>query len=298
MKVERNGKEFELTKDELFLAHKEYVTSSMQHVLENDFEIPAKYSALIAKEAFHMYHEGGHEEHLSIELAAGNYHTLTHEPTVKILSTESTEFDTGREMPLHEANSRFKDVDQLTHELYGDRSYDKTKFQLNFSLNGEQVVYEGVQNLGNLEGSLIDHIRNDENMQVYNRYYYDLNAVHDPTKADRIRNNGSFLLVPYLESHISLSNKETIIQEQLHNSDVLTIEANADYLHAMENYIQESRYCLNVGYDLPAEPRKVDFDQNLADSKSKNLEVTSQESEKKKPHNSPSKSHKTKSIRL
>ena len=62
-------------------------------------------------------------------------------------------------MPLHEANSRFKDVDQLTHELYGDRSYDKTKFQLNFSLNGEQVVYEGVQNLGNLEGSLIDHIR-------------------------------------------------------------------------------------------------------------------------------------------
>ena len=217
---------------------------------------------------------------------------------VKILSTKSTEFDTGREMPLHEANSRFKDVDQLTHELYGDRSYDKTKFQLNFSLNGEQVVYEGVQNLGNLEGSLIDHIRNDENMQVYNRYYYDLNAVHDPTKADRIRNNGSFLLVPYLESHISLSNKETIIQEQLHNSDVLTIEANADYLHAMEDYIQESRYCLNVGYDLPAEPRKVDFDQNLADSKSKNLEVTSQESEKKKPHNSPSKSHKTKSIRL
>ena len=172
------------------------------------------------------------------------------------------------------------------------------KRQLNFSLNGEQVVYEGVQNLGNLEGSLIDHIRNDENMQVYNRYYYDLNAVHDPTKADRIRNNGSFLLVPYLESHISLSNKETIIQEQLHNSDVLTIEANADYLHAMEDYIQESRYCLNVGYDLPAEPRKVDFDQNLADSKSKNLEVTSQESEKKKPHNSPSKSHKTKSIRL
>lgn len=169
MKVERNGKEFELTKDELFLAHKEYVTSSMQHVLENDFEIPAKYSALIAKEAFHMYHEGGHEEHLSIELAAGNYHTLTHEPTVKILSTESTEFDTGREMPLHEANSRFKDVDQLTHELYGDRSYDKTKFQLNFSLNGEQVVYEGVQNLGNLEGSLIDHIRNDENMQVVSR---------------------------------------------------------------------------------------------------------------------------------
>lgn len=83
MKVERNGKEFELTKDELFLAHKEYVTSSMQHVLENDFKIPAKYSALIAKEAFHMYHEGGHEEHLSIELAAGNYHTLTHEPTVK-----------------------------------------------------------------------------------------------------------------------------------------------------------------------------------------------------------------------
>ena len=157
-----------------------------------------------------------------------------------------------------------------------DRSYDKTKFQLNFSLNGEQVVYEGVQNLGNLEGSLIDHIRNDENMQVYNRYYYDLNAVHDPTKADRIRNNGSFLLVPYLESHISLSNKETIIQEQLHNSDVLTIEANADYLHAMEDYIQESRYCLNVGYDLPAEPRKVDFDQNLTDSKSKNLEVTSQ----------------------
>lgn len=53
MKVERNGKEFELTKDELFLAHKEYVTSSMQHVLENDFKIPAKYSALIAKEAFH-----------------------------------------------------------------------------------------------------------------------------------------------------------------------------------------------------------------------------------------------------
>ena len=100
MKVERNGKEFELTKDELFLAHKEYVTSSMQHVLENDFKIPAKYSALIAKEAFHMYHEGGHEEHLSIELAAGNYHTLTHEPTVKILSTKSTEFDTGREKQI------------------------------------------------------------------------------------------------------------------------------------------------------------------------------------------------------
>lgn len=151
MKVERNGKEFELTKDELFwpIRNMLQVLCNMSQKMISKFLPNIRHLQL--KKLFICITKRGHEEHLSIELAAGNYHTLTHEPTVKILSTESTEFDTGREMPLHEANSRFKDVDQLTHELYGDRSYDKTKFQLNFSLNGEQVVYEGVQNLGNLE---------------------------------------------------------------------------------------------------------------------------------------------------
>lgn len=53
MKIQRDGKEYTLTAEEVMEAHEEFVTSFMVAELENSYDVPHKYSKDLAKEALH-----------------------------------------------------------------------------------------------------------------------------------------------------------------------------------------------------------------------------------------------------
>lgn len=73
MKIKRNGKEYALTTEELFAAHREFVVNFMRDTLESDFEINEKDSEKLAEAAYEKYAEGdGKTEYECIEWAANH----------------------------------------------------------------------------------------------------------------------------------------------------------------------------------------------------------------------------------
>ena len=73
MKIKRNGKEYALTTEELFAAHREFVVNFMRDTLESDFGIDEKDSEKLAEAAYEKYAEGdGKTEYECIEWAANH----------------------------------------------------------------------------------------------------------------------------------------------------------------------------------------------------------------------------------
>ena len=73
-------------------------------------------------------------------------------------------------MPLHEAEAVFGALDsskRLEREQpdHAGSWYDKTKFRIDFTMQGQPDNYEGRQDFGDGDGSLIEHI------QGYHEYY-------------------------------------------------------------------------------------------------------------------------------
>jgi hypothetical protein len=92
------------------------------------------------------------------------------EPVVTILWSESPHLKDGQQMPLHEAEAVFKELDSARrHEReqpgYTGHWYDKTRFRIDFTMQGQPDSYEGRQDFGDGDGSLIQHIRG------YHEYY-------------------------------------------------------------------------------------------------------------------------------
>ena len=92
------------------------------------------------------------------------------EPVVTILWSESPHLKDGQQMPLHEAEAVFKELDSARrHDReqpgYTGHWYDKTKFRIDFTMQGQPDSYEGRQDFGDGGGSLIQHIRG------YHEYY-------------------------------------------------------------------------------------------------------------------------------
>lgn len=92
------------------------------------------------------------------------------EPTVTILWSESDKLQDGETMPLSVANRVFEELDTTQHterekDGYTGGWYDKTAFRIDFTLNGQPDNYEGRQDFGDGDGSLIQHIQN------YHEYY-------------------------------------------------------------------------------------------------------------------------------
>ena len=74
MYIEREGKRYELTAEELLEANAEFVTNWMKATLEENFSIPENISQKYAEWAYNRYSEGnGETEYECIELAAKEY---------------------------------------------------------------------------------------------------------------------------------------------------------------------------------------------------------------------------------
>ena len=198
------------------------------------------------------------------------------EPVVTILWSESPHLKDGQQMPLHEAEAVFKKLDSARrHDReqpgYTGHWYDKTKFRIDFTMQGQPDSYEGRQDFGDGDGSLIQHIRG------YHEYYaqdesWKNHVLHhegpEAWEADKAQRD--MLLhefVPYMELHCNLSAMEQEARRPLRSGETLTPEQTA-YFNAVLDYVKECRPLLNQGqYHLPEPPQLSDFDQSLQDYK-------------------------------
>ena len=194
------------------------------------------------------------------------------EPVVTILWSESPHLKDGQQMPLHEAEAVFKELDSARrHEQeqpgYTGHWYDKTKFRIDFTMQGQPDSYEGRQDFGDGDGSLIQHIRG------YHEYYaqdesWKNHVLHhegpEAWEADKAQRD--MLLhefVPYMELHCNLAAMEQEARRPLRSGETLTPEQTA-YFNAVLDYVKECRPLLNQGqYHLPEPPQLADFDQSL-----------------------------------
>lgn len=198
------------------------------------------------------------------------------EPVVTILWSESPHLKDGQQMPLHEAEAIFKELDSARrHEReqpgYTGHWYDKTKFRIDFTMQGQPDSYEGRQDFGDGDGSLIQHIRG------YHEYYaqdesWKNHVLHhegpEAWEADKAQRD--MLLhefIPYMELHCNLAAMEQEARRPLRSGETLTPEQTA-YFNAVLDYVKECRPLLNQGqYHLPEPPQLSDFDQSLQDYK-------------------------------
>ena len=198
------------------------------------------------------------------------------EPVVTILWSESPHLKDGQQMPLHEAEAVFKELDSARrHDReqpgYTGHWYDKTKFRIDFTMQGQPDSYEGRQDFGDGDGSLIQHIRD------YHEYYaqdesWKNHVLHhegpEAWEADKAQRD--MLLhefIPYMELHCNLAAMEQEARRPLRSGETLTPEQTA-YFNAVLDYVKECRPLLNQGqYHLPEPPQLADFDQSLQDYK-------------------------------
>lgn len=198
------------------------------------------------------------------------------EPVVTILWSESPHLKDGQQMPLHEAEAVFNELDSARrHEReqpgYTGHWYDKTKFRIDFTMQGQPDSYEGRQDFGDGDGSLIQHIRG------YHEYYaqdesWKNHVLHhegpEAWEADKAqRDTLLHEFIPYMELHCNLATMEQEARRPLRSGETLTPEQTA-YFNAVLDYVKECRPLLNQGqYHLPEPPQLADFDQSLQDYK-------------------------------
>lgn len=194
------------------------------------------------------------------------------EPTVTVVSSESNHLYDGQVMPLSRANDVFRTLDDAKRKErvkpgYSGTWYDKTKFKISFVFQGEADTYEGRQDFGDGDGSLIDHI------EAYHRYYE--TAPH--WKAHVLSTGGAEAweqdvaerrmildeLIPYLRMHCNLTEMEAAARE----AQRFVLERTAEemeFLDSVQIYTKNSRALLNKGeYKLPPAPQLVSYDKGL-----------------------------------
>lgn len=200
------------------------------------------------------------------------------EPTVTILWSEHSRFHDSESMSLSEANALIESLDEAT---VSEDGYYKTEFRIDYVMDGQPDHYTGRQDLGDGDGTLIDHI------EKYHAYYenngewdnYILrNEGKEALEADKEQR--AMLLhefVPYLKLHNNLSQMEQTAAKALEENSGMTPTETA-YHTAMREYVSKCRAMVNQGdYSLPPVPQLKDFDTELAAYKEHVKEEIAQE---------------------
>ena len=190
------------------------------------------------------------------------------EPVVTVIWSESPHLKDGQQMPLHEADALFARLDAEYPENMG---YDKTKFRIDCIFQGEPDSYEGRQDFGDRDGSLIEHIQSYHEFYAQDEHWKNhVLSTGGPEAWEQDKAHRDMLLhefIPYMKLHCSLSQMEQAAQGRLRSGETLTPEETS-YCNAVLSYVQECRPMLNQGqYQLPEPPKLSDFDQTLQDYK-------------------------------
>ena len=182
------------------------------------------------------------------------------QPVVTVLWSESDKLQEGEKLPLARADTLFANLDEAHKDIPG---YDKTKFRIDFTMNGEPDYYEGRQDFGDGDGGLIAHI------EKYHAYYqnnddWDSFLLHsqgkealDADKAQRDMLLNEF--IPYLKLHCNLSAQEKEASGVLEGGEALT-PGQTEYFEAVLAHVDVCREKLNNGeYQLPDPPQLSDY---------------------------------------
>ena len=200
------------------------------------------------------------------------------QPLVTVVWSESNELQDGIKLPLSRANEIFRSLDAAK---LNERGYDKTKFEIDYTLNGEASHYEGQQDFGDGDGSLIEHIEKFHTGYIQNEEYKSRLLQNDGQEAmeqtiaghEQVVNE----IVPYLKLHDSLSQMEQAAGQAMREADNLT-PAQTAYYEALQQYVDDCRAMLNQGnYALPAAPRLSDFDPELQEYQQHVMDEITQE---------------------
>ena len=205
------------------------------------------------------------------------------EPAVMIRYSEHEAIDGGKTYPLGEIDRLMERLDKEVRDARENPEngkYFKVDFQIESVENGRIQTYEGRQDLGDGDGSLIHHIqkhaeyyRNDPTYQNdlkqrSTEAWEQANAAYDATLQ---------VYVPYLELHRNLSDMERNAQTALEENGNMTPTETA-YHTAMIEYVSKCRGMVNQGdYDLPPVPKLADFDIELQEYKEHVKEEIAQE---------------------
>ena len=203
---------------------------------------------------------------------------LAAEPTVTILWSESPQLREGETIPLSRANTLIAGLDEANLASPG---YDKTAFRIDYVMNGQPDHYEGRQDLGDGDGSLVEHIEQHHTYYLNDKEWENYllrNEGKEALEADK--EHRAMLLnefIPYLKLHCNLSEMERIAGEALQSGENLAPTETA-YHTAIQAYVAECRGLVNQGeYNLPPVPQLKDFDVELAAYKEHVKEEIAQE---------------------
>lgn len=191
-------------------------------------------------------------------------------PVVKIEWSEHGAFDKGETLSLHEANVKFKTIDEAVVELKKEAAakgeyhpYYKTRFEINCVYNGQEFTYAGRQDLGDGDGNLIEHIKNFAD----NEY-----PISDMKESEQHRAIKEF--VNYLEQHDLLEQMKDVATSELARNEMImnsnaTPELKAEaqqhynYNQAMIDYVEKNCSNLNNGIPGIEAPKKADYIKGL-----------------------------------
>lgn len=193
-------------------------------------------------------------------------------PFVFICWSETYELEDGDVIPLEEADPIFERLDRTRvkdNKENNTGGYDKAKFVIYYQINGEPSTYEGRQDFGDGDGSLIEHI------EGFAKYYLETESGRQFLK-DMGEERGRAMqedceyirdeLLPYLKYHCNLyAIEKALLEEQKAEQEIPVVtdrqEARKEYQRDMLAFIQESRRVLNQGGTLPTMPDIRDYEE-------------------------------------
>lgn len=197
------------------------------------------------------------------------------QPVVTVLWSEHDRLTDGEKMSFSRADQLFQKMDEqqrIDRERpdYQGLRYYKTQFSIEFTHGGEIQTYEGRQDFGDGDGSLIDHIKAHADYCLYDEQWQGYLA----SKGDKETVNASYEWVlnefaPYLQLHNNLSKMEqaadTALQtiRRMPESELGEREKGGiAYYEAVHSYVSDCRRELNTStgpYQFPKAPKLEDF---------------------------------------
>lgn len=193
-------------------------------------------------------------------------------PFVYIDFSEDAGLEGGDVLPIEEADPLFRSMDQkqvMANKEQGGMGYCKTKFQVWYQMDGERSSYEGRQDFGDGDGSLLDHI------ESFQRYYLETEDGARELEymgkewAQRMIESSEYIrdtLLPFLKYYCNLYEIEKALKEEQENNKKVPVitdrqEARMEYHRDMLRFIEESRRALSQGGELPPMPDIKDYEE-------------------------------------
>lgn len=179
-------------------------------------------------------------------------------PFVYISFSESAGIEERDVLPIEEADPLFGKLDQdrvENNRKNGEGGYDKTAFIIYYQMDGERSTYEGRQDFGDGEGSLLNHI------EAFSKYYLETEEGEQMLEAMKgeaarsLKEGCEYTrdeLLPFLKYYCNLYAIEEALKEEQNISQKIPIvsdtqEARCEYQRDLAAFIEESRQALSQG---------------------------------------------------